>query len=897
MKVIKPGKLGVLSRCFEHNRRFYLGVSVLMFVPLVHEGSSEPPTLLPEVGMWTFVADRMGKDAVLDAGIPKSRAELLVHAFAHPPGGQPSGACAVRVRCGSIDKTLHVFGDRFWRSASSASEPQPFTRMPIDWAHAFGGPSLPENPLGKGADEVEFQGARVRFLPNVEQPREHVQSPRQRPTPAGFMPIDISWPQRSRLAGTHDAEWLDKLFPGFARDMDWGIHDIAPRDQQFDGRWQPGARFELENLHPERPLLRGELPAWQARAFVTRAKRGPERLDEIPLAWQTLWLFPDAEKAVLIFHGSTRVLEEDASDIPHLVVAAERAGATRPEAHYLAALQARLDKDKGGLASLRDHELLPDGLPKPAVPELAEELELGASEGLLHQNMHRKAVATAEQSRAYIAALGLDPDVHGPPIPAPPSPPPTIDQFPELAEKLLAEAKALEDAERAEMAAKQAKVGALVDELGIAGFDSKTLSQEQEQTPVGPPTFTALGQRELLAGIAAESRARGTIIDEIEEMIVDPELFARWQDAEAKLREGYRLTAHLQTPAPPMPDELRAACRARVRQAIAQGESFTQLNLTGADLRNMNLVGVDLRGAFLESARLDGSDLRGAKLERAVLAHASLVGTTLDSAELRLANLGGATLSDCSLARADLGEAILVGAKLTRCSLVEAKLVGADLGKVAFVEVDGRGLVASGLIVFEGDLRGLSLPDAELARASLLKVTLDGVDLSGAQLDSATFLACSARGTDFRRASLVNARFVEQSVLDRAQLGEADLRRCNLRGTSMVEAELRRATLDDADLCGCDLTRAKLYQARARRARLDKAKLEDAELMSVNFMHASLARAIIRGADLRGANLYGADMARVQTDERVQLEGALLTKVRVNPRYHAQEEDEHGRPR
>ncbi|MFV8755101.1 DUF2169 family type VI secretion system accessory protein [Nannocystaceae bacterium ST9] len=892
MKVIKPGKLGVLSRCFEHERRFYMGVSVLMFVPLARAADS---TLLPEVGMWSFVADRMGKDAVLDAAIPKSRAEFLIHGFAFAPGGRPQTGTAVRARVGNCEKILHVLGDRHWRG-STPSDPHPFTRMPIDWAHAFGGPSLAENPVGKGADEVEVEGARIRFLPNVELPREHVQSPRQRPTPAGFMPIDISWPQRTRLAGTHDQAWLENDFPGFARDVDWGIHNTAPRDQQVEGWWKPGDRFELENLHPDKPIVWGELPAWRARAFVSRRKHGPARLDEVELALQTLWMFPDAEKAVLIFSGSTRVLEDDGADVLHLLLAAEREGEPRATAHYVDALLARLDKDKGAVATLRERELLPEGLPTPDKPDLAEDLELSASEGLLQQNMHRKAVKEAEKSRAFIAALGLDPDIHGPAIPSPPPPPPTAEQMPDLVEKLLNEAKALEQSETAQMAAKKQDIGKMVDELGIEGFDGEVLRREQEETPVGPPAFTAEGQRALLAGIAADSRRQGTVIDEIEQMIVDPVLFAHWQDAEAKVREGYRLTAHMQNPAPPMAIELREACRARVLQAIAAGESFGAINLTGADLSGMELAGADMTGAFLESAKLDGADLRGAKLERAVLAHASLIGTRLDEAQLVKANLGKTTLHDCSLARAELGEAIMVGADLTRANLAGAKLIGTDLGQAKFAATNAQGIEATGLNLMEADLRGVDLREANLTRANFLKVKLDGVDFSGAWLESCTFLACSARAANFMGATLTNARFVEGTLLDQATFTEADMKTCNLRGSSMIGCDLRRATLDDADLTGCNLHGAKLYQCVARRARFDKADLEDAELMSANLMHASLSRAIIRGADLRGANLYGADMARVQTDARVQLDEALLTKVRIHPRWHEQQEDDDGRP-
>ena len=119
----------------------------------------------------------------------------------------------------------------------------------------------------------------------------------------------------------------------------------------------------------------------------------------------------------------------------------------------------------------------------------------------------------------------------------------------------------------------------------------------------------------------------------------------------------------------------------------------------------------------------------------------------------------------------------------------------------------------------------------------------------------------------------------------RSVFTEAKLCNANLRATSMRGVDLRRANLDNSDLSESDLKGAKFYQAVARNARFVKAELGEAEMMSANLMYANLARARIHGVDFRGANLYAADMARVRTDDRVQLDHALLTKVRVNPHY------------
>jgi uncharacterized protein YjbI with pentapeptide repeats len=885
LKVIKPGKLSVLTRCFEHQRRFYFGVSVLAFVPF-----SGPTTLLSEVGMWTFVAQVLGKDAVLDAGIPKTRAEYLVAGAAHSPNGQPIDRLAVRARVGPSEKLIHVYGDRFWQGTRPTA-PRPFTTMPLDWEHAHGGPDFAANPRGKGMAPVVIEGVEIIPLANLE----HPEAARQRvPPPVSFMPVDIAWPQRSKLAGTHDQHWLEHLFPGFARDIDWSIFNIAARDQQIEARsWTPGERFELEHMHPSKPLVRGELPRLRARALITRkrAELSPDEAvswhppEDVHLAPQTLWLFPAVEQAIVIYQGSTEIRTDDGSDIVHLIVAAEHEGRPKPVEHYAEVLAGRLDKERAAINALRESDLLPEQLDNVVETHDAEQQELNATEGLLQQNMYRKNLAEAEKARAFVASYGLDPDVHGPTLPEPPPPPLRPEDVPAAVEKLTAAAKQQEAEARAIVEREQARVDALVDAQKIEGFTSETVHAETKQTPVGPPEFTLAGMLALLGKIAADCRAQGIDAYEVEAMLVDEELHAQWKAGEQQAREGYRLTAHMQNPAPPMAEELRPLARERVMQAIANKEDFAAINMTGADLSGMDLRDADLSNAFFESVKFDGADLRGAKLVGAVLAHASLADVRLDGADLRKANLGKAHLLRTNLSDANLGEAKLAQADLREAILHRARLDGADLHGASFIDTDASGVLGEKLILVETKLAGIKLAGAKLVKATLLKLDLAEADFSGAQLDTCMFLTCKLQRANFYEADLRGCIFVESCELEEAVFTGAQMQRCNLRDTKMRGVDLRKANLDDADLSGCDLRKAKCYQLVARQTRFDKANLAEAELISANLMKASFINATIASADFRGANLYAADLARVRNDGQARFDEALLTKVRVYPRH------------
>jgi len=98
-----------------------------------------------------------------------------------------------------------------------------------------------------------------------------------------------------------------------------------------------------------------------------------------------------------------------------------------------------------------------------------------------------------------------------------------------------------------------------------------------------------------------------------------------------------------------------------VRRYKAGKRDFGKVNLSGANLREVDLVGADL-----SEARLDWTDLRKANLHKA----------DLSGADLRRAKLQGANLIGADLCRADLSGANLTGAKVAMTQLTQAKMSG-----------------------------------------------------------------------------------------------------------------------------------------------------------------------------------------------------------------------------
>lgn len=883
MKVIKPMRLGVLYRVVEHHQRFHLSVGVLAFFPF-----SAPASLLSEAGLWPFIAREMGATP-LDAAMPKGKREVLVFGKAFTPNKTPAPSCRVRVQVGPLDKALNVFGDRHWKT-TVPSDPLPFSEMPITYENAFGGPGYALNPLGKGFTPPEERGA-PHPLPNIEDPKYPIRAPKDRPAPAGFGPYDPMWPQRRATSGTYDERWLTEVYPGFPDDMDWATFNTAPEDQRIPTTLRGDEAIRIENMHPEKPLLETALPGIAARCFVTQKGPDGEAFREIAMAPETVHLFPLAERGVVLYRGTLPVLDDDAGDILHLILAAEHLGRPKSLPHYQQVLAQRLDKSKAHLYALRDRDLLPetDGTeaPPPERTEIDEMKDLLAREGLTERNQRRRAELEMEKARGQLREQGIDPDLHIPKELPPAEPTPDLEQLPEyveqaekLAEKMKAEAE--ETRKKAEDDARRT-----CEEHGL---DYDALKDEQKKKAGGPPKFTAKGQMEQLHDALEMGRNAGVDLPHVEAQLADPGLRAKLEAVEAKLLEVYVRFAHEMPPAMAADDETRERTRRDVAADHKAGRGFRGRDLTGVSLSNMDLQGADFRDALMEAADLSGADLRRADFSGAVLARADLSRANLKGAKLHGTNLGRARLVGTRAEKGDLEKAILYGADLSDADFSGANLTGADLAEAVFSRTSFIDVRAPSTNFLQSDLSELDLMGADLTKCNFIEVVATGVNFAGATLVSAVFVGVKATGTVFRDADLTNLRVVRESVFEDADFRGARLGAASLRSTRLAGSDFTGATMDGADFTESDLRDAKLGGVSARDSRFVKADLENADLSASNLMGALLQRANLRGADLRGSNLFRADLLRVQVDQGTRIEGAETGDIRFVgvKRDHAQ---------
>lgn len=192
---------------------------------------------------------------------PASDVVLIGHAHAPRVGATST---VVTIQVGTLEKSVAVIGDRFWRKsllATSISEPEPFEKIPLIWERAFGGwdrspPDAalhtfePRNPVGAG-----FRSKRGPFeehvrLPNLEDPRRVLKQYGEIVPPACFGYVSPHWQPRAALAGTYDDAWTNHRMPLLPTDFDRRFFNAASPGLIADGYLRGDEPVRVENVQP-----------------------------------------------------------------------------------------------------------------------------------------------------------------------------------------------------------------------------------------------------------------------------------------------------------------------------------------------------------------------------------------------------------------------------------------------------------------------------------------------------------------------------------------------------------------------------------------------------------------------------------------------------------------------
>ncbi|WP_170229679.1 DUF2169 family type VI secretion system accessory protein [Polyangium fumosum] len=252
----------------------------------------------------------------------KPRADVMLVGHAYTPGKQPARSVITRLVVGELDKSIEVWCDRGFRVQDGQLLEGPrFTKMPLRWERAAGGPET-NNPAGLRFDAAPDAYGMVP-LPNLQPPGMFVSKRSDTFAPVCYGPVGGEWPARKqrlgRLAGTFSQTgWAERPLP---EKLDPQYFQAAPPDQQV-AEIRPNERIVLEGLHPEHARVVTSLPGVRPSVVVDRATGERE---DVKLIADTLWIDTDRGVCCVVWRGTIGLRSAD--EAGRIVVRMEGTGA------------------------------------------------------------------------------------------------------------------------------------------------------------------------------------------------------------------------------------------------------------------------------------------------------------------------------------------------------------------------------------------------------------------------------------------------------------------------------------------------------------------------------------------------------------------------------------------
>ncbi|MBU1701606.1 MAG: pentapeptide repeat-containing protein [Candidatus Eisenbacteria bacterium] len=625
----------------------------------------------------------------------KPRADLLLAGKCHTSGKRPQTVCRVTFQVGDRSHSLNVIGNRHWRGSFGAlggmSDPEPFTEMELRYESSFGGEGFKANPTGKGNSKRKLEnGKNVKELPNIEDPRNLISSPSHHPDPAGFGALGRMWELRASKLGTYKGNWLKERWPWFPKDFDWSYFNAAPPELQLEGYLRGDEKLYFENLHPEFPQYRSQLPGLKIRTFLNLKSQtvgGGDAFSEIPMNLDTLWVDMEAEKLVLVWRGVAEIQSDDYEEIRHIIIATENLSDERkPAGHYQSLLI------EPSLVSEMDREDETDSIMEEPPGETAEEKDgrLRGELGSTPASVSPMAIIVKERAAEEEGLSGRDLtgiDLTG-----------IVLRKANLREVAFANA-ILRNCDLSE---------ADLTEADLTGADLSNANL----------SGALLKDADLTHADLTKANLSGAILNDA--------IFEQAKLQEAVLNGATALhTIFCEAD----------LARAKMQKCDFQGADFSCADLSEAEFQGSNLKEASVEGASGRDVNMSEADLTKIRAsEKCDFTQGLFINiqgfesiweeACLNQADFTGAQMERATFEKASLANANFLGAVLKGSRFIKASLCEAKMQKTNLFQGSLEKAD----------LTRADFSGSNLYEVELLDAVLSGIRLDGANLKMTKL-------------------------------------------------------------------------------------------------------------------------------------------------------------------
>ncbi|MFT6260721.1 MAG: hypothetical protein ACJASH_001283 [Bermanella sp.] len=912
MQIIQPLDLESGYRTFTFKKEHHLVITAKLHFPLL----GGDPLLFSEA----YEAMSELEEFFIDEGLPKLTPEFFTIGNAKSLNGQPVPALKVKTKLCDAIKSAHVTGDRYWLGGiTGTSKPVPFTEMPIIWKNAFGGKDFDQNPNGKGIEKVKSDlGEELVEMPNIEYSGQLLTGLNQRPTPAGFSSVMIDHPSRSQYLGTYDENWLAHDFPGYPKDFNFKGFNSAPKDQQLSHKLMGSEEFEIENMHETYGLIKGNIPDFKARSFLVKPFKDlsnltSQDLTEVNLKVDTVVFYPNQLFGTLIYRGTIKVEQNDASDYQYIMSSYESKNTSiRSKDHYFQSLVGRLHPDLNMQYALTTKDLIPDDIPcgmarltqQEVEPRqlLAEHIEKRMSE-----SVSGKIDETAEQLKALI----LDAKEKG-------------QDTSSLEQQLYNLKNPVKDEWQLKFEvvtnklAPMAEDGKTVDlhKIDFRAFDELSkLSEEYAEFQKAQAQLNL--EKQISDALESDNSEMAESLQGALDRFQAPPELPRPSDYKAMLKqleqanaqlpteqktdiavikekletahemqiEGYRISAHMMDTGTPPKDKDLISIRTKALQAIEDGQSLAYMDLAGIDFSGLDLRGADFSHCYLEQCNFHYSNLELANFHKAIAVRCNFSHANLTQANLESANIGASNFNQATLKMANS-----VGCEFAKADFSNANLEMLDLSgtintlDVVFKQANLKGVKFGNATFLETDFHGADFTETQCIEATFNECNLSHIQGKQSQFQGCNFISCSLSAIHFEKSDFTNARFLETTNLAEAKfeqciLADSTARKVDLNHTQFINCTLNNADFSESNLEHSDFNGCTIKDAIFVNTNLQHSQLSNVNFMFSNFMQADLSKSNISKSNLYGCEFLGSIVSKTDFS-RSNLDGTKLENWR-----------------
>lgn len=870
MKIFRAKPHTIVTFNYRHQGKTQLAITIMAMFSF-----SKKNTFLSYPDFWKVAKKTFNfqQGESIDLHMPKKRAEFFVKGSCYAYDSQTSKSM-VKVTLDNMHKQLTVFGDRQWlkkESVYQVSRPNSFTSIPLTLNNAFGGKEHDINPAGKGFT-TEIDSIAGMNLPNIELAECLIRESTDTPQPAFLLPCSTTCQKQLDKFGTLNDDWLNNESPYYPADIDWLYFNRAEANQQREVFFKGDEEFTFTNMHPEKPNLKGQLPGLGVRCFYKHLE-AKDTLNELNLNLDTIWLLPEEEKGILIWHGLIETKDLAASDIDYIYSVSEHLSEPKKEVAYYAELRnnprARISNDVQEEKSKVRRPPLPRAdfnLIDPFHPE-----KKPSEQGEVHKPFKGKAPdESLLEAKQYFESRNQ-------PLPA------FNDPF---------------------------------------WFEDSLNSESNQQRKIQKSQHLDYLKKNITNSNLSESE-KTAAIQKAEQQL----------DQIEQLNRGIRFRSGRIEKSTFSREDIIAGYQ---QQNDFSNENLTGIDLSELDLTGINLSGCNLRDCNLTRTCLDKADLSSAtlintNLTETILASASLANSLIKNSVLNRTNfkecaLHYAKFEDCSGKECNFSKALLNYVVLKKCQICQSSFIDlkanfldisecnfetcnfsearmqfaainkgewtkinfakSDLSHASFdssnlSEVKGDNITAPGLSLNKCTITKLAMNDSNLEHLRCRGASLSDCSFSNSSLLRFNLMDATVRQANFIKCNLTNLRANSNTKISTSNFEQCNLNKLALFGGHYEKIAISNSELDASQFSNCTWTTSNFSKCDAKKFRIVNSKVDSCLFQDINFFQGIFYGSTFENIEFNHCNLYSISFKTCQK-KSVKILDCLTKEISLN---------------